>query len=181
MGEIAVAAHQEAERRNVGVDEVVPFLARKVGPLLDAVTEPFDARLAEVRGERVLLDGIDAAFDGRRSAGREGRRSLGQTHCGADGDSAHRVRGPCDRFARIGRRDLLAGVRHSFRSRAHGASDGFGCRGGRIDDGVPRILCCARGIFGSRPDDLRCTFSYLFSCMGGPREGFPKVESECHS
>ena len=69
LGEVAVAAHQEAERRHVGVDEVVPFLARKVGALLDAVAEPLDARLAEACGERVLLDDADAAFDGRGRTG----------------------------------------------------------------------------------------------------------------
>lgn len=69
LGEIAVAAHQEAERRHVGVDEVVPFLTRKVGALLDAVAEPLDAHLAEACGERVLLDDADAAFDGRGRTG----------------------------------------------------------------------------------------------------------------
>ena len=181
MGEVAVAAHQEAERRHVGVDEVVPLLARKVGPLLDAVTEPLDACLAESRGERVLLDGVDAALDGRRSAGRKGRRSLGQTHCGADGDSAHRVRSPCDRLARIGRRDLLAGARHAFRSRAHGASDGFGCRGGRIDDGVPRVLGRIRDALGGGLDGRRCAFCHLSCGVGSLGQSFPEIELERHS
>lgn len=180
MGEIAVAAHQEAERRHVGVDEVVTFLARKVGPLLDAVTEPLDARLAEARGERVLLDGVDAALDGRRRAGCKGRRPLGQTHCGADGDSAYRVRSPCDRLARIGRRDLLAGARHAFRSRAHGASDGFGCRGGRIDDGVPRALGRIRDAFGGGLDSCRCAFCHLSCGVRSLGQGFPEIEFERH-
>ena len=104
-------------------------------------------------------------------------RSLLQAHGGADGDSAHRVRSPCDRFARIGRRDLLAGVRHAFRSRAHGASDGFGCRGGRIDDGVPCTLGPIRDAFGDGLDSCRCALRHLSCSVGSLGQSFPETES----
>ena len=167
LGKVAVAAHQEAERCHIGVDEIVSLLSRKVGALLDSVTETLDACSAESRGERVLLDGIDPALHGRRRVGRKGRSSLGQAYGGTDGNSAYCVRGSCNRFACIGRRDLLAGARHAFRNRAHGAADGLGCRGCRIDDNVSRALGCIRGAFGGGLDGTRCVFCHLTGGLGG--------------
>ena len=51
LGEVTVAAHQEAKRCHVRVNEIVSLLSSKVGALLDSVTETLDACPAESRGE----------------------------------------------------------------------------------------------------------------------------------
>ena len=51
LGKVTVAAHQEAKRCHICVDEIVSLLSRKVGALLDSVTETLDTCPAESRGE----------------------------------------------------------------------------------------------------------------------------------
>ena len=101
---------------------------------------------------------------------------MGQIYGGTDGNSAYRVRGPYNRFACIGRCNLLAGTRHTFRNRAHGAADGLGCRGGRIDDNVSRALSCIRGAFGGGLDGRRCVFCHL---TGGLGQSFSEIKFYC--